>query len=62
MTLEPEVLAVTVGRRVWCGIDVTILAGVSIGDDVALAAGSVVAKSIRPIQFQRVYQRRSSSP
>lgn len=46
VTLEPELLAVTVGRRVWCGIDVTILAGVSIGDDVALAAGSVVAKSI----------------
>jgi maltose O-acetyltransferase len=46
MTLEPQPIPVTIGRRVWCGVDVVILAGVSIGDDVVLAAGSVVNKSI----------------
>jgi maltose O-acetyltransferase len=45
-TMEPELLPITVGKRVWCGIDVAILAGVSVGDDVVLAAGSVVTKSI----------------
>lgn len=35
-----------IGDRVWCGVNVTILAGVSIGDDVVIAAGSVVVSDI----------------
>ena len=35
-----------IGNRVWCGVNVTILGGVTIGDDVVLGAGSVVVKDI----------------
>lgn len=37
---------IRVGSRVFIGANTTILPGVSIGDDVILGAGSVVAKSI----------------
>ena len=30
----------------WCGVNVTILAGVTIGDDVVIGAGSVVTGDI----------------
>lgn len=46
ISLEPKQLPIHIGNRVWCGINVTILAGVTIGDDVVLGAGSVVCKSI----------------
>lgn len=46
VTLEPKILPIHIGNRVWCGINVTILAGVSIGDDVVVGAGSVVCKDI----------------
>ena len=36
---------VTIGNNVWIGGDVTILPGVSIGDNVVIGAGSVVTKS-----------------
>jgi maltose O-acetyltransferase len=45
-SLEPQLLPITIGDRVWCGINVTIIAGVSIGNDVVLGAGSVVCKDI----------------
>jgi maltose O-acetyltransferase len=45
-TLEPQIFPITIGDRVWCGINVTILAGVSVGNDVVLGAGSVVCKDI----------------
>ncbi|WLT39520.1 acyltransferase [Synechocystis sp. B12] len=48
ITLEPQVLPISIGNRVWCGINVTILAGVTIGDDVVLGAGSLVCKDIPP--------------
>ena len=37
---------VHIGKRVWLGGDVKILAGVTIGDDTIIGAGSVVTKSI----------------
>lgn len=37
---------IKIGSRVWCGTGVTICAGVEIGDDVIIGAGSVVVKSI----------------
>jgi acetyltransferase-like isoleucine patch superfamily enzyme len=46
VTMQPSTIAVHIGNRVWCGANVTIIAGVSIGDDVVIGAGSVVIKSI----------------
>lgn len=37
---------ITVGNRVWFGGNVTVLPGVTIGDDVVIGAGSVVTKNI----------------
>ena len=36
---------ITIGNNVWMGGNVTILPGVSIGDNVVIGAGSVVTKS-----------------
>lgn len=46
VTLQPGSAPITIGDRVWCGTRVTICAGVEIGDDVVIGAGSVVTKSI----------------
>ncbi|HEY3897841.1 MAG TPA: acyltransferase [Chthoniobacter sp.] len=46
LTLEPGVAPIAIGDRVWCGTRVTICAGVEIGDDVVIGAGSVVTKSL----------------
>lgn len=45
-TMEPFSKPVSIGNRVWCGVNVTILAGVSIGDDVVIGAGSVVTADL----------------
>jgi acetyltransferase-like isoleucine patch superfamily enzyme len=45
-TLIPRGLPVEIGDRVWCGVNVTILAGVKIGNDVVIGAGSVVTSDI----------------
>lgn len=37
---------VVIGDRVWIGASVTILGGVSIGDDAVIGAGSVVTGDI----------------
>jgi len=37
---------VTIGNDVWCGGNVTILPGVTIGDNVVIAAGAVVTKDL----------------
>lgn len=37
---------ITVGNRVWFGGNVTVLPGVTIGDDTVIGAGSVVTKDI----------------
>lgn len=39
-------LPITIGDRCWIGGSVTILAGVTIGDNVTIGAGSVVTKDI----------------
>src|SRR3954469_1678137 len=48
VTLQPkfESLDITIGQRVWCGAGVMICAGVEIGDDVVIGAGSVVTRSL----------------
>jgi acetyltransferase-like isoleucine patch superfamily enzyme len=46
VTLRPGSAPIRIGRRVWCGTGVTICAGVEIGDDVVIGAGSVVTKSL----------------
>ncbi|MEI6563417.1 MAG: DapH/DapD/GlmU-related protein [bacterium] len=48
VTLIPSSSPVTIGDRVWCGARVTILAGVTIGDDVVIGAGAVVKDNIPP--------------
>ena len=40
--------ATRIGDRVWLGANVTVLKGVTIGDDAAIGAGSVVTKDIPP--------------
>lgn len=37
-----------IGDRVWIGANVTILKGVTIGDDAVIGAGSVVTKDVPP--------------
>jgi acetyltransferase-like isoleucine patch superfamily enzyme len=39
---------VTIGDRVWLGARVTVLPGVTIGDDVIVAAGAVVHRDLPP--------------
>lgn len=46
VTMRPAAKPITIGNRVWCGANVTILAGVEIGDDVVIGAGSLVRTSI----------------
>jgi maltose O-acetyltransferase len=46
VTLQPGAQPVKIGHRVWCGTNVTILAGVTIGHDVVIGAGSLVTRSI----------------
>lgn len=45
-TRQEWALPVTVGNNVWIGGSVTILAGVSIGDNCTIGAGSVVTRDI----------------
>lgn len=46
VTMQPSPKPIRIGNRVWCGVNVTILAGVTVGDDVVLGAGSVVIRDI----------------
>lgn len=46
VSLKPKALPINIGTRVWCGINVTIIAGVTIGDDVVIGAGSLVCHDI----------------
>lgn len=46
LTLNPEAAEIKIGSRVWCGINVTIIGGVNIGDDVVIGAGSLVTRDI----------------
>lgn len=46
LSMEPSGKPVKIGNRVWCGTRVTILSGVTIGDDVVIGAGSLVNKDV----------------
>lgn len=46
LTLVPGGGPIKIGHRVWMGINVTILGGVTIGNDVVVGAGSVVTKDL----------------
>lgn len=46
VTLRDVSAPVSIGKRVWCGANVTILPGVTIGDDVVIGAGAVVCHDI----------------
>ncbi len=46
--LKEHFLPVVIGRGAWIGANVTILAGVDIGDFAVVGAGSVVTKNIPP--------------
>ncbi len=46
ITLAPCPSPIDIGNRVWCGVKVTIIAGVKIGDDVVIGAGSVVTEDL----------------
>ena len=46
ITLRNRAAPIKIGKRVWCGSNVTICSGVEIGDDVIIGAGSVVTRSI----------------
>lgn len=39
-------LPITIGNRVWIGGNSVVLPGITIGDDVIVAAGSVVTKDV----------------
>jgi maltose O-acetyltransferase len=45
-TLIPKTKNVKIGNRVWCGANVTILSGVTIGNDVVIGAGTLVIGNI----------------
>lgn len=45
-TLQPSNAPIRIGQRVWCGAGVTICAGVEVGDDVVIGAGSLVTRSL----------------
>lgn len=45
-TMTPVLQPIRIGDRCWCGMNVTILAGVTIGNDVVVAAGSIVTKDV----------------
>ncbi len=47
-TLVPISIPIFIGAGVWCGARVTICAGVTIGDDAVVGAGSVVLKDLPP--------------
>lgn len=45
-TLIPTTKSIIIGNRVWCGANVTIMPGVTIGDDVVIGAGTLVNKDL----------------
>lgn len=43
-----KALPITIGNNVWLGANVSVLPGVTIGEDCVIGAGSVVTKNIEP--------------
>lgn len=44
--MTPSALPISIGDRVWCGVNVTIIAGAKIGDDCVIGANSLVNSDI----------------
>lgn len=44
--LMPFSKPIKIGKNVWCGVNVTILSGVTIGNDVVIGANSLVNKDV----------------
>ncbi|MEO9894566.1 DapH/DapD/GlmU-related protein [Aurantibacter sp.] len=42
---------ILIGKDVWLGVDVIVLAGVSLGDGCIVGAGAVISKSIPPYEI-----------
>ena len=47
-TMKPIGAPIHIGNRVWLGLNVTVLGGVTIHDDSIVAAGSVVTQDVPP--------------
>ena len=47
-TLEPTYGKIIIGDRVWCGVNVTVVAGANIGDDCVIGANSLIRSNIPP--------------
>ncbi len=47
-TLQPSAAPIVIGDRVWCGVNVTLVAGASVGDDCVIGANSLVMSAIPP--------------
>jgi len=45
-SLRPYCVSTVVGSRVWIGLNVCICAGVNVGDDSVIGAGSIVLKDV----------------
>jgi acetyltransferase-like isoleucine patch superfamily enzyme len=45
-TLNPKFKPVVIGKRVWCGANVIIMPGVTVGDDVVIGSGALVTADI----------------
>jgi acetyltransferase-like isoleucine patch superfamily enzyme len=43
-----EMAPISIGSKVWLGMNVTVLKGVTIGEGAVVAAGSVVTKDVEP--------------
>jgi acetyltransferase-like isoleucine patch superfamily enzyme len=41
-TLQPRSETLSIGHRVWCGVNVTLVAGAQIGDDCVIGSNSLV--------------------
>lgn len=48
VTLQPSAAPITIGDRVWCGVNVTLVAGAHVGDDCVIGANSLVMSPIPP--------------
>jgi maltose O-acetyltransferase len=47
-TMKPIGAPIRIGNRVWLGLNVTVLGGITIHDDSIVAAGSVVTQDVPP--------------
>jgi maltose O-acetyltransferase len=48
LSMKPIASPIAIGDRVWCGVNVTVLAGSTIGDDCVIGANALVRGEIPP--------------